>query len=948
MKVYWKLILLAAWVSVAAAQGGTGEFFETRIRPLLSAKCYACHSAAKLGGLRVDSRAALLAGGKSGPAISPGQPEASLLIRRVNSADAKLRMPLGAAKLADGEIADLAAWVKAGAPWPEDAAPNPPAPSTSFHITAEQRAYWAFQPLAKAAPPAVKDAAWPRNAIDRFILAKLEEKNLRPGKPAGKRTLIRRATYDLTGLPPTPQEVDAFVADGSPDAFRKVVDRLLASPHYGERWGRHWLDVARYADGDGRDLRPVYTGYGMAKDGYVNTFRYRDWVIDSFNRDLPYDTFVKAQIAADLMPEKERPALLAGLGFFGLGPWFTGDDVVFVEARANERDDKIDALTKGFLGLTVTCARCHDHKYDPISQKDYYALGGVFASSGYHEHNLAPDAEVLRYKTQLAQVKAQETAVDEAVNQLRLEVARRLAGQIPQYFMAVRKLQLTRPPLDPRQVVEEANLDPETFVRWARYLAEPKKIEYPFLKPWFALIAQGGGTDEEALRLAEEFRKLVLDVIAERTALLGANEQRRRHYQPDPHEARVRLPGDLMQFEMFQFRQQIVEQPMNPHRYYVWLDVVQSEEGDSVRKPGIFEFEYKDLVRFLKPAQVGNLKDMVAQYRALQKELPPEYPYLMTIADNPEPSNLRVNLRGNPHALGDQTPRGLPAILANRPDDNPAPFTHGSGRLELAEAIGHHPLAARVIANRVWMHHFARGIVATPSNFGAMGEPPTHPELLDYLAARLIESGWSIKALHREIMLSATYQLSSENVESNDAADPENRLLWRGVMRRLDAEEIRDSLLFVAGSLDETVGGPPLELSSPSNHRRTVYARIRRADYTCTSGTGGVDRMLELFDFADPASSVDQRIDTNVPLQGLFFLNSDLVMRQAELVAKRIVEGGGDDAARIQRAYRLLFARPAKDAEVQLGIDFLKGAGPSGWQQYAQVLLSSGSFYYVN
>jgi len=345
---------------------------------------------------------------------------------------------------------------------------------------------------------------------------------------------------------------------------------------------------------------------------------------------------------------------------------------------------------------------------------------------------------------------------------------------------------------------------------------------------------------------------------------------------------------------------------------------------------------------------VGTLKDMVAQYRALQKELPPEYPYLMTIADNPEPANLRVNLRGNPHALGEEVPRGLPAILADRPGDNPVPFTHGSGRLELAEAILRHPLAARVIANRIWMHHFGRGIVATPSNFGVMGERPTHPELLDYLAERLIESGWSIKALHREIMLSATYQLSSENVEADDAADPENRLLWRGVMRRLDAEEIRDSLLFVAGALDETVGGPPLELSSPANHRRTVYARIRRADYTCTSGTGGVDRMLELFDFADPASSVDQRINTNVPLQGLFFLNSDLVMRQAELVAKRIAEGGGDDAARIQRAYRLLFARPAKDAEVQLGINFLKGTGPSGWQQYAQVLLSSGSFYYVN
>jgi hypothetical protein len=554
---------------------------------------------------------------------------------------------------------------------------------------------------------------------------------------------------------------------------------------------------------------------------------------------------------------------------------------------------------------------------------------------------------VSRYKTQLAKVKAQEKAVNDAVNGLQVEVAVRLAGQIPQYFMAVRKLMLTRPALDPRQVAQQENLDTDTFLRWARYLSEPKKIEYPFLKPWFVLIAQGGGTDEQVRRLAEDFSKLVLDVIGERTGLLAANEQRRRNYKPDPHEAWARLPGDLVQFEMFQFRQQIVEQPMNPHRYYIWLDVVESEEGDSIRKPGIFEFEYKDLARFLTPAQRDNLSRMVTQYRVLEKELPPEYPYLMTLADNPEPANLRVNLRGNPHALGEPVSRGFPAVLAGK-ERNPAPFTHGSGRLELAEAIVRYPLAARVMANRIWMHHFGRGIVATPSNFGAMGEQPTHPELLDYLAGELIGSGWSIKAMHREIMLSATYQLSSESVEAAVAADPENRLLWRAPMRRLDAEEIRDSLLFVAGALDETVGGPPLELSSPANHRRTVYARIRRADYTCTSGTGGVDRMLQLFDFADPASSVDQRTTTNVPLQGLFFLNSNLVMSTAEQVDRRLAAGGGDDAARIQRAYRLLVGRPAKESEVRLGMEFLRGAGPARWAQYVQVLLSSGSFYYVN
>jgi hypothetical protein len=944
LRVHRKLILVAATLcAVAPAQQDAQEYFERRIRPVLSAKCYACHTAQRMGGLRVDSREALLVGGKSGPAIVPGNPQASLLIRAVTYADAKLQMPMGAPKLGDTEIADLTEWVRAGAAWPAKANAKPP---EAFRITAQQRNWWALQPLRKTAPPAVGDAAWPRGVIDRFILGKLEEKNLRPGKPADKRTLIRRVTYDLTGLPPTPEEVDAFGADASPDAFNKVVDRLLASPGYGERWGRHWLDVARYADGDGRDQRPVYLGYGMAKDGYANTFRYRDWVINAFNRDLPYDTFVKAQIAADLMPEKDRASLLPGLGFFGLGPWFTGDDVVFAEARANERDDKIDALTRGFLGLTVACARCHDHKYDPISQKDYYALGGVFASSGYYEHNLAPESEVSLYKAQLAKVKAQEKAVDDAVDQLRLEVARRLADEIPQYLIALRKAQLAQPALDVRKLIEEENLDADTFVRWAKYLSEPKKIEHPFLKPWFALMAQGGGSDEDARRVANDFRKLVLEVINERTALIATTEQLRHSYTPGAHELSARLPGDLVQFEMFQFRQTIVQQPMNPHRYYLWLDIVRDEEGDFAKKPGIFEFEYKDLVRFLTPAQIQNLSRMVAQYRALQKELPPEYPYLMTIVDNAEPTNLKLNLRGNPHVLGDEVPRGFPAVLANT-DGAPAPFTNGSGRLELAEAIIRNPLSARVIVNRVWMRHFGRGIVATPGNFGAMGEPPTHPELLDYLAGRLIESGWSIKALQREIMLSAAYRLSSENVDANDAVDPENRFLWRGPLRRLDAEEIRDSLLFVAGALDETMGGPALELSSDKNHRRTVYARIRRADYTCTSGTGGVDRMLQLFDFADPASSVDQRITTNVPLQGLFFMNSDLAMSQAELVAKRLAAGGGDDVAKIQHAYRLLFGRPPKDEEARLGIEFLKGAGLTAWRQYAQVLLSSNAFLYV-
>src|SRR5262249_29079700 len=344
-------------VAVAAAAWGQEvsekiEFFESRIRPILANNCYSCHADTKLGGLRVDSRVALLAGGKSGPAIIVGRPDESLLIRTVmqTDPDPKLRMPMAGPKLKDKEIADLRYWIQAmSAFWPEETAKTspPPAQAPKFTLRPQHRTFWSLQPIRKPAAPQVRDANWVKTPIDRFILAKLEEKNLKPAKPADKRTLIRRASYDLTGLPPTPEQVDAFLADNSPEAYSKLIDSLLASPHYGERWARHWLDVARYADGSGvPDRRPVFLGYGMARDGYANTWRYRDWVIQSFNQDMPYDRFVRAQIAADLMPQKDRDNLMPALGFFGIGPWFTGDDVVFVEARANERDDKIDALTK--------------------------------------------------------------------------------------------------------------------------------------------------------------------------------------------------------------------------------------------------------------------------------------------------------------------------------------------------------------------------------------------------------------------------------------------------------------------------------------------------------------------------------------------------------------------------------------------------------------------------
>jgi hypothetical protein len=422
--------------------------------------------------------------------------------------------------------------------------------------------------------------------------------------------------------------------------------------------------------------------------------------------------------------------------------------------------------------------------------------------------------------------------------------------------------------------------------------------------------------------------------------LIAANEERKRNYKPDPAEDRALLPGDLMQFELFQFKQSIVQKVMQPARFYLWLDVVQGEQGsqDYARKDGIYEFEFQSLVRFFKPEMKTRLNAMLAELRALEKDLPPEYPYLMVLADNPAPVDLKLNIRGNPHLPGDTVPRALPGVLGG------TPLTRGSGRLELAEAIVRHPLAARVMTNRVWMHHFGRGIVATPSNFGLTGDAPTHPELLDYLASRLVENRWSIKALHREIMLSAAYQLSAESSDANHSVDAENKYLWRANLRRLDAESLRDSLLFAAGVLDRRLGGPPEELANPASRRRTIYGRIRRPAFTCSSGTGGVDRMLQLFDFPDPTISGDHRTNTNVPLQGLFFLNSDLVMRAAAALAVRVGRAS-DDATRVQQTYRLVFGRSPTAEESGLGLEFLQsGTLP----QYTQVLLSSGAFLYVN
>jgi cytochrome c553 len=836
-----------------AATSDNSEFFEMRVRPLLANNCYGCHTGTHMGGLQLDTREHVLKGGNSGPAIVPGDPAHSVLIQAVQYTHPRFKMP-PTGKLKDTDIADLTAWIKAGADW----GTSGPAATSTYTITSEQRAFWSFQPVRRSAVPPVKDKRWIQSPIDKFILARLEAKGLRPARTADKRTLIRRATYDLIGLPPTPEEVDAFVSDRSPEAFAKVVDRLLASPRYGERWGRYWLDVARYSDDK---LAPE------RDEPYPNAFRYRDWVIAAFNNDMPYDQFVRAQIAGDAVPSKDRTQTEPGLGFYALSPEF--------------QDDRVDATTRGFLGLTVACAQCHDHKYDPIPSKDYYSLHGVFASTELSEYPLAGDDAVKSWQAQKKKIDDQKKAIEDFIKAQSAQVADVLASKTAAYIRTASGQK------------EATVLDDETLDRWKKYL-ERRDKEHPFLNDW---RKQG----------PEKIQTLVLGVSAEMKEIedknhitLGANPNR----------------SDLSQANLVSLERD---------KYVFWNDLF----GDR----GILRYSGAKIDRFLSPLFKQHLDSMRAELDKLQKALPPQYPFLQVIRDKAHPADERVQIRGSRDNLGEVAPRRFLQILCV---GDPAHFTNGSGRLELADAIarGENPLTARVMANRVWQHHFGQGIVRTPSNFGQLGDRPSHPELLDYLASELMDNGWSIKKLHREIMLSSAYQLSADYIPRNASEDPDNRLIWRANRHRLDVEAMRDSILAAGGDLDLTPGGPPAKLID-GNHRRTVYGFVSRRR---------LDGTLALFDFPNPNNTSEQRIDTNVPVQRLFFMNSDFVQQQAKLFAARLKSG--DAASRIMEAYRLMFGRKPAEAELKLGLEFVKPGGDR-WEKYAQVLLSSNEFNFV-
>lgn len=779
------------------------DFFEKKIRPVLIEKCHECHSEqAKVdgklkGGLLLDSRQAAQTGGDSGPSVVPKKLDESLLIDAIRYGEDSYQMP-PSGKLSDAVIADFEKWVSMGAPDPRDA---PSVASPRKEIDWElARQHWSLQPPLRHSPPKVENVERIQKPIDSFILQKIEDARLKPAELAERNTLLRRACFDLTGLPPTIEQLDEFLNDESPDAFAKLVDRLLESPSYGERWARHWLDVARYSEDN--------TNMGPHNGPYPHAWRYRDWVVQALNNDVPYDEFIVRQLATDFLLET-GPEDHAALGFQGLAPSYHKEvalaKLVLENRYADEWEDRVDAIGRGLLGLTLACARCHDHKYDPVTVEDYYSLASIFASCRQTTRPVISDEEIA--KTQPVRDK-------------------------------VKKLE-------------------EQIAEWAKQIKE----------------------------LPEEIADLEKQLKENSAATAAGVESVTDDAKPEV-------------FDVEKAQQRIAEAKALIEKAKLDTPKAKADVVELKKTPG-FEIPVANA-----------LTEEQVRVEEITKEK------MKIVYYENKPRDLNIFIRGDAGRLGKPVQRGFLRVLS--PEKN-KPYTNGSGRLELARAITSrdNPLTARVIVNRVWMHHFGTGLVDSPSNFGITGSKPSHPKLLDDLAVRFMDNGWSLKWLHREIMLSSTYQQASVPVDASNlkAIDPDNRLLSHFNRRRLSAEAFRDSVLAASGQLDATAGGPSGDADKADFKRRTIYASVSRHKLSDT---------LQTFDFPDPAIHCAKRADTTTPLQQMFVLNSPFMREQAAALAERV---GKDSELTVEQktqlAHRLLFARDASAIELAIAREFL-------------------------
>ena len=1124
--VLWLLTPLLVWggaynglgltAEVAAAEGTAPaeksidpvalELFEKKIRPLLVNRCHECHSDAKQqGSLRLDSRAAMLAGGDQGPVVVPGDPAGSLLIEAVGYGNEDLQMP-PKSKLPAEDVAALTEWINLGAPWPGGDAPSAAKTKPPFDLVKRRADHWAWRPIQAVTPPAVTDTAWPRGPIDRFILAKLEGKGIAPSAAADRATLVRRAYFDIIGLPPTPEQVAAFVADTSPGAWEKVVDELLASPHFGERWGRHWLDLVRYAETHGHEFDyPI-----------ENAWKYRDYVVRALNADVPYDQFVREHLAGDLLPRpRMHPTEQYNESVIGTGFWFFGEanhaPVDAREDQATRLDNQIDVFSKAFLGLTIACARCHDHKFDAIATKDFYAIAGFLKSSRRQEALLDPGGTIAKAAGTLQTLRA--TADASLSDSLRKSPTD--GATFAKSLLAARRAALAFPdaskPLDIKDIAfvelaSSAGLEPADLAAWVIAVREAAtRPEHP-LFGWAAIASVPGELESATFasvrsRVAEQLTQLVRakaaaaekyevfarfsegkygdwtstgeafgsaptkagawDSVARglraaepgiaHSGQLGGKLQgvlrsptftitkKNIHYRVAGEGAQIRLIIDgyfMDQFSALLFAGAIA--PVDTKGQYVWhnqgqdigryighrahIELIDRGSGyvavDEIRFSDDGPSPTQDnpiAASFVARADVTSLETLAAAYGAvwadcvkgfcssqadaaqvelvnwavagklikldpnLQMHLAETARQMDAVAQaTPDPQPVlamadgtgedeQVHIRGSHKTLGEVAPRRMLVAIAG---ENQPPLGPNSGRLELAERLldESNPFPARAMANRVWHHLFGRGIVATVDNFGVLGQPPSHPELLDYLAESLRSEGWSIKRLVRGILLSSTYQMASTGTPAGDAADPENLLLHRMNVRRLEGEAIRDAILAVSGRLNSSVGGASVDVhltpfmdgrGRPAggpldgDGRRSIYTKIRR---------NFLPPMMLAYDMPIPFNAVGRRTVSNVPAQALILLNDPLVVEQARLWANRVLALKDlTPQQRIERMYREAFARGATDVELAQAQEFLAEQGKlygvdskqalgdaRVWTDLGHVLWNVKEFIYIN
>lgn len=870
------VFLLSAANAGRTQDASSEEFFEKQIRPILATRCLECHGEKKQEmSLRLDSAAGMKKGGDSGALIDATHPDASLLLQVLNH-QGDIKMPPDG-KLADEQIASIKQWIVAGAPWPKG-----DDPVAGISIKDKAKSHWAFLPVKRPVAPEItlKDAA--ENAIDLFVLHRLEKNKLSPSPRADRHTLLRRASYDLIGLSPTPEEFEGFENDASPDAFERSLDRLLASPHYGERWARHWLDVARYADTKGYVF--------VSERRYPFAYTYRDYVINAFNSDVPYDEFILEQLAADKLPLEGNRRELAAMGFLTVGRRFlnNGHDII---------DDRIDVVSRGFLGLTVTCARCHDHKYDPISMADYYSLYGVFASSNEPDQRpiIGESESSELFASYQADLAKRNGDIDAFIAKKRDEKEARLRKELPRLVMTWHETNGNQDDPRVKEIAQELGLNHgfvRTFMqRWQGFLTARLSPEHPIFGIW-ALYAKDPAADfskmsgeiNQQLADSSGMAKTILPVIAEKfrsTTPQNMKEVVDRYCQM--------LIGDAP--ETAEVRK-VLDEPGSPVKVSIDETVGTFDQGER--------------------NQLTDLRNRVEDVRVTHAGAPPE---AMVMLDNATPQEPHIFVRGNPSRPGEVTPRRFITFLDA--EENP-PFKDGSGRKELAEKIANasNPLTSRVFVNRLWHWHFGKGLAASTSDFGIRADKPSHPELLDYLASEFIDEGWSMKSMHRAMMESATYQQSSADRPEGREIDPENDSLWSFRRRRVEFEELRDALLDSSGELDSRVCGRSVPIvGDNSSRRRAVYAYIDRQN---------LEGLFRTFDFANPNTSIPVRFVTTVPQQALYLMNSPFAIERSKTLADDpAIQSIDSIEHRIDAIYERIYRRSATADEIAAGKAFL-------------------------